>query len=587
MRNRKSSWQTNLRHWWQNMKWPLLTTLALISLVLGYIGFARYAAAQGESPSTLDLIYQTLQLVSMNSGLVPGPINWQLQVARFLIPALTVYTALSALALIFSEQMQIFKLWRIRDHVIICGLGRKGILLVEQFCALDMDVVVLEQDEGNDWLEVSRGLGAVVLVGDAADPELLQQAKVEQARYLVAVMGDDGANAEVAIRAQELMQERKVGVLTCLIHIVDPQLYDLLREKELEQQDHARFRLELFNIYDRGARLILKSAGDGDTEEIPGHILVIGMGKLGEGVVLQAIKDWRENNAAAAGKLQISVIDRFADTKAESLCVRYPQLEQVCSLVPLQMEIGSPEYLRARFLHQAEGHTEVERVFVCLDDDSLGLQAGLSLLHQLKNRPVPIVIRMVEDTGLATLLAGSDTGGGSFKQLHAFGLLNQTCTADLLLGGTHEVLARELHAVYLSRGREEEKSKQKSDAFVPWEQLPERLKESNRVQAANIGNTLAAAGYNISQLRDWGAGEMEFNPQEVEIMARTEHERWCRERRKAGWVKGSPRNDQKKIHPDLVNWEDLEEDEKAKNRRFVRSLPRSLVKAGFQVERVQ
>ena len=291
MRNRTSSWQTNLRHWWQNMKWPLLTTLALISLVLGYIGFARYAAAQGESPSTLDLIYQTLQLVSMNSGLVPGPINWQLQVARFLIPALTVYTALSALALIFSEQMQIFKLWRIRDHVIICGLGRKGILLVEQFCALDMDVVVLEQDEGNDWLEVSRGLGAVVLVGDAADPELLQQAKVEQARYLVAVMGDDGANAEVAIRAQELMQERKVGVLTCLIHIVDPQLYDLLREKELEQQDHARFRLEVFNIYDRGARLILKSVGDGDTEEIPGHILVIGMGKLGEGVVLQAIKD--------------------------------------------------------------------------------------------------------------------------------------------------------------------------------------------------------------------------------------------------------------------------------------------------------
>ena len=263
------------------MKWPVLITLAAISLVLGYIGFAKYAAAQGETPSSLDLIYQTLQLVSMNSGLVPGPINWQLQVARFLIPALTVFTALSALAMIFSEQMQVFKLWRIRDHVIICGLGRKGALLVEQFRSLDLDVVVLEQDEGNDWLEISRGLGAVVLVGDAADPDLLHQAKVGRAKYLIAVMGDDGANAEVAVQAQEMTRERTAGVLTCLIHIVDPQLYDLLREKELAHQNLSSYRLELFNIYDRGARLILKSVRDVESQGTPGHILVIGMGKLG------------------------------------------------------------------------------------------------------------------------------------------------------------------------------------------------------------------------------------------------------------------------------------------------------------------
>jgi len=148
MRKIQTSWRSNLRHWWHNMKWPVLITLAAISLVLGYVGFANYAAAHGENPSPLDLIYQTLQLVSMNSGGVPGPISWQLQVARFLIPALTVFTAISALALIFSEQLQVLKLWRIRDHVIICGLGRKGALLVEQFRALDMDVVVLEQDPG-------------------------------------------------------------------------------------------------------------------------------------------------------------------------------------------------------------------------------------------------------------------------------------------------------------------------------------------------------------------------------------------------------------------------------------------------------
>ena len=574
-------------HWWQDMKWPVLITFAAISLVLGYIGFAKYAAAQGETPSSLDLIYQTLQLVSMNSGLVPGPINWQLQVARFLIPALTVFTALSALAMIFSEQMQVFKLWRIRDHVIICGLGRKGALLVEQFRSLDLDVVVLEQDEGNDWLEISRGLGAVVLVGDAADPDLLHQAKVGRAKYLIAVMGDDGANAEVAVQAQEMMRERTAGVLTCLIHIVDPQLYDLLREKELAHQNFSSYRLELFNIYDRGARLILKSVRDGESQGTPGHILVIGMGKLGEGVVLHAIQDWRENNSSTVERLQITVIDRNADSKAESLCVRYPQLEQVCSLLPLQMEIDSPDYLRAEFLHDAPGQDDVEQVYVCLDNDSLGLQAGLSLLHQMKTRKVPIVIRMVEDTGLATLLGDGDAADGSFTQLHAFGLLNQTCTADLLLGGTLEVLARELHTVYLNEQSIGVQINEKSDALVPWEQLPERLKESNRVQAANIGNTLAKAGYSITQLRDWESSEMEFTLQEVEVMARKEHQRWCQERIRDGWVQGSERDAGKKTNPDLVDWEELPEEEQEKNRRYVRSLPKSLARAGFQIERYQ
>ncbi|MGW8225112.1 MAG: NAD-binding protein, partial [Anaerolineales bacterium] len=581
MKPTKSSWHPNLRHWWQDMKWPIIIALAIFSFVLGYIGFASYAAAKGENPSFLDLVYQTLQLVSMNSGLVPGPINWQLQVARFLIPALTVFTALSALALIFSEQMQVIKLWRIKNHVIICGLGRKGVLLAEQFRALGMEVVVLEQDEGNDWLESTRNLGAVTLVGDASDPDMLHQAKVDKAKYLIAVMGDDGANAEIAVRAEDLTRERPHGVLTCLIHIVDPQLYDLLRVKEWQNTNQASYRLELFNIYDRGARLILNAAGNTWHQSTPNDLLIIGMGKLGESVILHAIKQWHEGDAPQEDQLRIKVIDRDAHMKTEALCIRYPRLEQVCELVPLEMEIPSPEFLRADFFHDQPGQPGVEQVIVCLDNDSLGLQAGLSLAQQMENQEVPVIIRMSEDTGLATLLEKGGVRHGSFQNLHAFGLLNQTCTADLVIGGTHEILARELHAVYLSDHTMPGAGVGKSDALVPWEQLPESLKESNRVQAANIGNTLAVCGYRITRLRDWDAREMEFPPEEVEEMARKEHERWCKERREDGWTEGPERDEQKKTNPDLVEWEVLEEEKKEKNRRYVRGIPRSLSRAGY------
>ncbi|MFN2215011.1 MAG: RyR domain-containing protein, partial [Anaerolineales bacterium] len=99
-----------------------------------------------------------------------------------------------------------------------------------------------------------------------------------------------------------------------------------------------------------------------------------------------------------------------------------------------------------------------------------------------------------------------------------------------------------------------------------------------------IGNTLAVCGYRITRLRDWDASEMEFPPAEVEEMARWEHERWYRERREDGWREGPERDDKKKTNPDLVDWEVLEEEEKEKNRRYVRSIPGSLSRAGFQVE---
>jgi hypothetical protein len=148
----------------------------------------------------------------------------------------------------------------------------------------------------------------------------------------------------------------------------------------------------------------------------------------------------------------------------------------------------------------------------------------------------------------------------------------------------HEILARELHSIYLNERILDEVQAEQNEALVPWEQLPERLKESNRDQAANIGKTLAETGYIIAQMRDWEAGELEFSPQEVEIMARKEHERWCRQRKQAGWVYGPERDAAKKTNPDLVKWEDLPEEEKEKNRLFVRGLSRSLSRAGFQIE---
>jgi hypothetical protein len=68
-------------------------------------------------------------------------------------------------------------------------------------------------------------------------------------------------------------------------------------------------------------------------------------------------------------------------------------------------------------------------------------------------------------------------------------------------------------------------------------------------------------------------------------MTRKDHKQWRQRRKQAGWVYGPKRDEAKKINPDLVDWRDLPEEEKEKNRRFVRGLLSSLARAGFQIER--
>lgn len=69
----------------------------------------------------------------------------------------------------------------------------------------------------------------------------------------------------------------------------------------------------------------------------------------------------------------------------------------------------------------------------------------------------------------------------------------------------------------------------------------------------------------------------------VEAAARVEHERWWDERRQQGWVFGERENADKKIHPDLREWEKLSGPTREKDADVIRAIPRFLASAGYCV----
>lgn len=588
---RKTSFNRWLGLLYSEYRWHFIGALWVTALVLGYSGFKGYAVDIGIALTPPDILYRALQLFVLESGAVESPLAWQLQVARFLAPAVTLYTAVEVLAVVLRDQVKNLRLRFLCNHVVICGLGRKGILLVEAFADLGAQVVAIERDAHNLMLGRSNKCGAITLVGSAVDSAMLRKARVDKARYLISVCGDDGTNSELAMLtgALALRPNTRSRALVCLIHIVDPRLCRLLKEQEMKIGRPDAFRLEFFNVFESGVRVLLSeyppfSNSDADIGSEP-HVAIVGVGHFGESMVLNVAKKWRDRRGRDGLRLRITLIDDAAQEERQLLYLRNPGLETVCDLIPKEVNTNSPDFERGDFLMDEEGLCDITVIYVCLDNDTDGLTAALKLEQRLRPLDIPITVRMTQDSGLATLLRGEEQKGGVFGNVHGFGLLDHTCTPDLILEGTYETLARAFHEEYVRNEVDKGATSQINPSLVPWEKLPESLKESNRGEAEHIRAKLEAIGCDVTMTSDWNPPLFEFSREEIEEMARMEHERFVRERLHAGWVYGDAKDLAKRISPTLVPWNELSEEEKEVDRNLIRVLPRFLARVGFQIHR--
>jgi uncharacterized membrane protein len=116
----------------------------------------------------------------------------------------------------------------------------------------------------------------------------------------------------------------------------------------------------------------------------------------------------------------------------------------------------------------------------------------------------------------------------------------------------------------------------------PWDELPEEFKESNRAQARQIGEKLAAIGCLMVPVFD-PTLDFAFDDGELQLLARLEHDRWMKERTAQGFEPGPARSG--RMRPDLVPWERLSDEARARNIQAVRRIPEMLARVGFQVLR--
>lgn len=549
--------------------WVALAVAFGAVTVLGTIGFTRHQEAVGALEPLGNRVYASLQLFVLEGGAVAGPVPWQLQVARFAAPLVAAYALLQALAALFREQIDAVRLRYATDHVVVAGLGRTGTRLARELIEAGRRTVAVELDAANPDLRGLRANGGFTVIGDARRPDVLRRARVAHARHLVVLCGDDVTNAEVYASARELVSERRSGVLECVVHLVSPDLCLLLRGEELERYGSAPIRVDFVNVHAAGAQALVRAHPPTATDDAMPRVAIVGDGPTARHLLLALVRA-RAWSAEAPDAPCMTVTIVGAEPATDDLLRRHPEVRRFVDLE------------RATDLAEVTAGPVPDIVYVAPDDDAAAAADALQLRGLLRGCPTRIVIVLGQRSGLGHLLEGAPRAPGG-PSLATFGLLDEACQPEVLLTGTTELLARAMHRVYLEARTGGPGAADPS--LQPWDDLPEELRESNRDQAAHVAVKLAAIGQVIGPLAEWDGSPRTFTDAELETMARLEHDRWVRERRRGGWRPGV-RDSARRTTPYLVSWEQLPEPIRERDRIFVRQLPDLLASVGLEARRV-
>ncbi len=184
--------------------------LALGAIVIG--GTAGYMVLEGWG--FLDALYMTMITISTVGY---GEVNeldtsgrlWSMALiitgASVLVYATSSFVELVLEGTIrgyFARRRMEDAIGKLNGHYILCGYGRVGRKIAEEFANEDVDFVVIDQEES----EVERCLeeGYLAIHGNASDNDVLEAGGVGRAKGLVAALDSDADNLFITFSARKM-----------------------------------------------------------------------------------------------------------------------------------------------------------------------------------------------------------------------------------------------------------------------------------------------------------------------------------------------------------------------------------------------
>ncbi len=531
-----------------------LALLGSIALVTGYIGFLQYRPPEPRNVESLaNLLYYDLQLFALEFNPVGDePVPWSLQAARILAPLTTLI--LAAFALVGASWW-----WR-------------------RTMRLGFSIVVGDTAEARAVARAKRAISrkAVFEIRDG-DIASLRRAGVKRARTVYACGADRvdvAANVSTALAAASVSRTRGPKIY---VHVTDPSLALGLKARRLMTDE--RQRVEFFTMDEMAARAYVEGEAFDPTSRP--DILIAGAGSFGKSTVVSFARHWRLTSGRADERIKVTLVDEIASGAKAQLLERWKVVADTCDIEAFDHDLDT--VLRSGRIGQPY------RSYICYEDEHVALSAALAAVPLWHGGPGSLVVRLsqlarhgeaFEDNRLLDHLVGRLKVANVAELAAPFVARDPDLFVDL---------AQAVHTRYLSYHLRLGKRIGDEPALQPWHKLARHLQDSNYGQAHDFANKLRQIGCTVAP-RSSLAAEFVLSESEVDKLAPLEHDRWMAQRVDDGWRQGPERDDRRRIHPDLVPWEQLPESSRAKDREAIRNLQTTyetaLADIGLQIVRL-
>ena len=187
--------------------WPIVDSLYMTIITMTTVGYGEVRPL-----SEYGRLF-TIGLIITSIGIV-----------GYVFSALTAFVVEGEVRQIIRGRKMDKQIAKLKNHIILCGIGRTGLHIAEEFYRTHTPFVVIEQDE--EALEaLSRFQDILHLQRDATQDETLLLAGIKQARGLVTTLREDKDNVFVVLCARSLNPDLRI-----IARLVEDKNEELLRK---------------------------------------------------------------------------------------------------------------------------------------------------------------------------------------------------------------------------------------------------------------------------------------------------------------------------------------------------------------------
>ena len=186
----------------------LALSLMVVVLLFGVIGYKMLSDF-----TWIEAIYMTIITVTTVGFSEVRPLDANAKIFTVFLIVTSVFIFGFAISVVTEyilgrNSLELLKKKRVKkqiddltNHVVGCGFGRNGMQAAEKLIAYNKPFVVIEKDKEI----IERHEEEILFVeGDANEDDVLLQAGIESAQYLITAVPDDAANLFIVLSARQL-----------------------------------------------------------------------------------------------------------------------------------------------------------------------------------------------------------------------------------------------------------------------------------------------------------------------------------------------------------------------------------------------